>query len=71
MVAARKEKLMVHWNRKFLVPYSRKSVTQFSPLQSVWIYKNPLQGMGIKKNPSLRGIKKKKSGGFFKIRKLK
>jgi hypothetical protein len=40
-----------------LVPYSRKPVTQFSPPQSVW----------IKKNPSLRGIKNKKSGGYLKI----
>jgi hypothetical protein len=51
MVAAGKEKFMVHWTRKFLVPYSRKSVTQFST--------------------PLRGIKNKKSEGFFKIRMLK
>jgi hypothetical protein len=35
-----------------LVPYSRKSVTQFSP-------------------HALRGIKNKKSGGYYKIRMLK
>jgi hypothetical protein len=35
-----------------LVPYSRESVTQFSP-------------------HALRGIKKKKSGGYYKIRMLK
>ena len=62
MVGAGKEKFMVHWTRKFLVPYSRKSVTQFSPPQSVWIKKNP---------HALRGIKNKKSEGFFKIRMLK
>jgi hypothetical protein len=36
----------------FLVPYSRKSVTHFSP-------------------HALRGIKNKKSGGYYKIRMLK
>jgi hypothetical protein len=65
----------------FLVPYSRKPVTQFSPLQSVGIKKNLPQSMEIKKNPplrgtlfsthALRGIKNKKSGEYFKIRILK
>jgi hypothetical protein len=45
-----------------LVPYSRKSVTQFSPPQSVWIKKN---------THAVRGIKNKKSAGFFEIRMLK
>jgi hypothetical protein len=37
---------------QYLVPYSRKSVTRFSP-------------------HALRGIKNKKSGGYYKIRMLK
>jgi hypothetical protein len=46
----------------FLVPYSRKPFTQFSPPHS----------MGIKKNThALRGIINKKSGEYFEIRILK
>jgi hypothetical protein len=40
------------WANKTLVPYSRKSVTQFGP-------------------HALRGLKNKKSGGYYKIRMLK
>jgi hypothetical protein len=41
-----------------LVPYSRISVTQFSPPQSVWIKKNP---------HALRGIKNKKAEECIEI----
>jgi hypothetical protein len=54
---------------EFLVPYSRKSVIQFSPPQSMGLKQNPphsmgtkkspRQGMGIKQNTPLWGVRSK------------
>jgi hypothetical protein len=49
-------------HKNILVPYFRKSFTQFSP--------HALRGT-LFSTHALRGIKNKKSGGYYKIRMLK